>query len=150
MAIATLASSLFFLVSPLPGDVVGPPPESCPTGGQPNSCHGGPFCAVAACESDSDCSGGDVCQSASLCLGSIGCAGMLPEGADPSDFDVDTLIGTCSEFCDNCQTRKVCAPPGSTPGSSSGGGCAGGAASGPWLFALAGLALALLRRRRAA
>ena len=165
MSLATIASSLFFLVAPTPGDVVPPEP-------QPATCHGGPFCAGAACSTDADCSGGLSCQEVELCLGSIGCAGLLPPDADPSDYDQERVLGACDASCANCQPRKVCAegaspggsggsggaaeaPPGgdTTPGSQTDDddeGCASAPTESAAALALALLALAWSRRRRPA
>jgi hypothetical protein len=121
LALLTLAPVAF-------ADVVSPEPASCPEGGNPSTCHGGPHCRPLGCMTDTDCQDGRVCQERSLCVGVVNCAGLLPPDADPSMYDVQTVEGTCSPDvpCDagaTCTTLKVCVPMNSTgSGSSSGGG----------------------------
>ena len=154
-------------------DVVSPPPESCPGGSTPNSCHGGPYCAVSGCLNDGACKDGFTCQQLRLCIGEVSCVGMWnPEWGDPPGPE-DKVTGSCAEAqaCGEgtCQIIAVCAPPvpepdedtGGTPpdqnagsaaaasGSSGDSGCSHGRSTGLGLLVLSGFvffAYALRRR----
>ncbi len=141
------------LVPPATADVVGPDAEDCVEGTSGRSCHGGPYCRPDRCLVSADCSGGETCQELGLCVGKVGCAGMLDPGEDPADYERDDITGRCTPgetgACSTCQTIKVCAGPGAQAGGSDDGGCRGVAAGGASLLSLALLfGLAHWRRRR--
>jgi hypothetical protein len=98
-------------------DVVSPPPDSCPAGAEPNSCHGGPYCHPRICTGQSDCQPEEICQDTQLCILEIDCGGM------GGPYPQDSVTGSCPGDvpCDQgqCETVKVCVP-------ASGGGGAGG------------------------
>lgn len=104
-------------------DVVGPDPSSCPAGGTPASCHGGPFCAVTECAGDADCTlNGTTCREVSVCIGKIGCAGLIGPGEDAAAYDRPTVESSCEQgaSCGNgasCEKKRLCAPrePASSP-----------------------------------
>ncbi len=108
-------------------DVVNPEPLSCPEGGQPSTCHGGPHCRLLGCMTDTDCQDGLVCRDRSLCVGVVNCAGLLPPDADPSMYNTETVESVCSpdaacKVDETCKTLKVCVPAiSSGSGSSSTG-----------------------------
>lgn len=135
-----LSASLlsFALVALAPAafaDVVFPEPASCPEGGQPATCHGGPHCRALTCTTNTDCQGGLVCQERSFCVNVINCAGLLPPDADPSMFDVQTVESTCSanDSCDagSCTALKVCVPADSMSSSGSSSVSSGGGSGNP-------------------
>ncbi|MAC25779.1 MAG: hypothetical protein CMN31_29205 [Sandaracinus sp.] len=132
-------------------DVVGPPPDDCPAGSTPESCHGGPYCAPSRCETDADCADGTVCEARDLCLSTVSCAGLLPPDVDPAEFDRDAVSTDCGSCEAGCAPIAVCV----APGGGDGGGCAttpatpasrGAAPLGLALLALAALATRLRRR----
>ncbi|EYF03630.1 Hypothetical protein CAP_5421 [Chondromyces apiculatus DSM 436] len=157
-------------------DVVGPPPDTCPDGSTPQTCHGGPYCAPRTCASENDCDAGELCVDRKLCLGELGCGGLLEPDAMPPM--TPTITGTCegTTACTapaTCTTMKVCAVNeggvtqssttssggssgngGSDGGSGDSGGCSFGAAQtrGGLVAALgvlaAGAALLTARRQR--
>lgn len=112
----SLASLALLTLEPVVfADVVSPQPETCPEGGQPATCHGGPHCRPIGCTTDSDCMDGRVCQDRSLCVGVVNCAGNIPPDADPAMYNVQTVVSTCSPDApctgsDTCTTLKVCVP----------------------------------------
>lgn len=115
-------------------DVVGPPPDICPSGATPNSCHGGPFCAPKLCTTSADCTGGAVCTEQPFCVTQISCAGFIPPDADPSEFNQPNAGGLCPDGNECkppavCQKINVCLLPWESGTSSSGAG-GGGTTSG--------------------
>src|SRR5688572_26829168 len=105
-------------------DVVGPEPESCPAGTIGRSCHGGPYCAPRGCAMDAECGEGAACVERTLCITRIGCAGGLPPDADPADFEVDQVEGSCPDDCGGeCRAERVCVSTSSVGGGSDGGCC---------------------------
>lgn len=159
-SLALCASVL--LAVPAAADVVGQPPATCPNGSEPSTCHGGPHCNPLSCTTSADCATG-TCQDISYCVKTISCAGNIPPGEDPSQYDREVVEGLCTGSCGSgapCKTLKVCATGSSSGGA--GGSEAGGSSSGCAVSTAAGhagevafpaLAAALgvvLRRRRAA
>jgi len=140
-----LVSSLILLPALASADVVGSEPDACPYGGVPNTCHGGPHCRLDTCASDADCSGEQTCQAVDRCIEVVNCAGGIGPGVDPSEFDVDTVAGTCGSCADGeCQSVSICVDP------MGGGGCSASTGETPraWILALLGLALFAPRLRR--
>ena len=148
--------------SPARADVVGPGPESCPSGGTPASCHGGPYCALTECQTDADCAAGvSVCREAPICVGKVVCAGLLPPDANLADYERPSVESTCKvgSTCQDgtsCATKRLCAAPeAETSARKKDGdpGCAVGviaarpAAVPASLLALTALTLTRLRRR---
>jgi hypothetical protein len=134
VSVASLAISTFTPV--VLADVVGPEPASCPEGGQPSTCHGGPHCRPLSCTTDTDCQNGLVCRDRSFCAGIVNCAGLLPPDSDPSMYDVQTVEGTCSagDTCDaaaTCKTLKVCVSADSTGSGASSSGSGASSTGNP-------------------
>jgi MYXO-CTERM domain-containing protein len=102
-------------------DVVGGEPASCPHGGTPSTCHGGAYCALEECQTDTDCAVEKmVCREVSVCVGKVVCAGLLPPDANLSDYERPTIEGVCSngEGCTDgayCAYKRVCAPSEPAP-----------------------------------
>lgn len=101
--------------------------------------------------------GTDACREVSVCIGSIGCAGLLPPDADPNDFRSDTLEASCaggtSCATGTCESRMLCMPPDGGGSGGDDGGCSvaklGAKTDSAPLAALLGLvALAGINRRR--
>ncbi len=120
-AVVLTSLATFTLAPVASADVVSPQPASCPEGGQPATCHGGPHCRLLVCATDSDCLEGRVCQDRSFCVGTINCAGLLPPDSDPTMYDVQTLENTCAagDSCDAgamCKAVKVCVSPNDAHG----------------------------------
>jgi hypothetical protein len=98
-------------------DVVGAAPSSCPFGGVPSTCHGGPHCALAGCNSDAECGGGQSCRAVDVCVGVVNCAGLIGPGEDPSMYERATVEGACGACPADtvCQSAKLCAPNEQSP-----------------------------------
>ncbi len=123
MAVLSFAATMLF-VYPSRADVVGPDPESCPSGSSPSSCHGGPYCSLATCTTTDECDEGETCQSASLCTTAIDCGGI----GGPAE--TTNVLGACVEACTQgtCTTHKVCSK--GTPGTGGNGGTGGDGGAG--------------------
>lgn len=123
MAVLSFAATVLF-VYPSRADVVGPDPESCPSGSNPSSCHGGPYCSLATCTTTDQCDEGETCQSAQLCTTAIDCGGI----GGPSE--TTNVLGACGAACTQgtCTTHMVCAK--GTPGAGGNGGEGGEGGSG--------------------
>lgn len=97
-------------------DVVGPDPDSCPSGGTPTSCHAGPYCALTECEGDDACTVERTkCREVPVCEGKIVCAGLVEPDADLSQYERATVESSCQQgtACPNgtrCALRRLCAP----------------------------------------
>lgn len=129
-------------------DVVGPPPSTCPRGGEPESSHAGPYCAIKRCSSSTSCQDPETCRSEALCIVEI------QGGSMGGPFTVKSVVGSCDAQgrCSkgSCETHQVCAPPpdDGTPNR----GCECGVGDAPGFAGLAlllGLGLWLALRRRA-
>ena len=156
-----MAFALCLLGSSARADVAPPEPTSCPHGGTPSTCHGGPYCALEECDSDADCvAGTTVCRELSLCVGKVVCAGLLPPDANVADYERPTVEGSCANGAScpatsSCGSRRICAPLTPEPARKKheGGGCAvHPGVSRPdapsTLAILLGLVALLLARRR--
>lgn len=103
---AVVAAAALVWGAPALGDVVGPPPSSCPNGAEPESCHGGAYCPPWRCAGDHECTGGRTCEERDLCVSRIDCGGR------GGPWLVDDVEGPCTggTTCDTgaCQTMYVC------------------------------------------
>ena len=136
--------TLLITAAPAYADVVESPPDECPEGSSPDTCHGGPHCVPNRCSTDTDCTEGFVCEEREYCVGTVNCAGMLGPGEDPRDYDRDVILGTCRDCSEACNFIRLCVPP--LPSGGGGGGCSAGGSPGG--FALLLLALGIVARRR--
>jgi hypothetical protein len=119
------------------GDVVDPPPRSCPHGGMPTTSHGGPYCAATTCEpSGEPCPRGSSCREASICVATSECGGQ-------DSYSCSGVVASCAYGAGcprgtTCQRLRTCAPTV--------WGRAGGTLALGGVVLVAG-ALVLLRRR---
>ncbi len=98
-------------------DVVGYPPATCPPGSTPDTCHGGPHCAIRLCQANTDCFTGQECKPIQACLGTLNCQGRpLPADAAPPLRKIMKSACPSSGICADgqaCQTENLCVSPGS-------------------------------------
>jgi hypothetical protein len=90
--------------TPAYADAVGPPPPSCPAGGEPASCHGAEYCAVDGCLGAGDCRAGETCVAREICVGSVECYWSGPTAA---------VVGDDCRACPagaRCESQFVCVP----------------------------------------
>jgi hypothetical protein len=117
----SLCLTLSLASSTVRADVVGPAPDSCPSGGTPSSCHAGPYCALTECEADSECTvEGTVCREVPVCEGKVVCAGLVAPDADLSQYERATVESACQpgDACPDrtrCALRRLCAPRAREP-----------------------------------
>ena len=110
--------ALGLIASVARADAIGPPPSSCPPGGVPMSCHGGPYCSPETCASDADCAPGTLCRDVSVCVGSVVCAGLVGPGEDLEQYRRFAVEGTCGQGdCSGsrCTVRPLCVPADRAP-----------------------------------
>lgn len=149
--IATPVLCLFLVSDAALADVIRPPPDKCPAGGEPNSCFGGPYCRALICTANADCREGLTCQPLALCAKTINCAGRVAPGEDRSKYDYDDIKGFCgaNDECATgatCKRLMVCAKPGADKPPS--GGCTLSGAAPPAASVIVGLAVLVWVRRR--
>lgn len=117
----------WFVTSTSRGDVVQSEPPTCPPGGEPATCHGGPHCRLRECVRDADCRAPATCRELDVCVGQLHCGGLIDPSIDANVYLVDTVEGTCPGGCaGTCQRVSACASPEPT---GTGGGATGGASS---------------------
>lgn len=111
--------------TPALADVVPNPPDACPDGAKPSTCHGGPYCATFDCATSADCGEGLECKKTKLCTDEIDCGG----GNGPSfTFNVQ---GACGDACaGTCTEHLVCVKKASTGTGTGGSGGDGGSGAG--------------------
>ncbi|MFO0747107.1 MAG: hypothetical protein U1F43_15810 [Myxococcota bacterium] len=139
-------------------DKIPGPPETCPPGATPESCHGGPYCAVTECDPSTPCPAGMGCQPVEGCFRRLNCAGDVnPE--DLPRYVRWSFDAPCDAARSCCSTRSICvaaAPPArsatpatatAAPSAPTRSACAGGGADLGLFLASAALALRRFRSR---
>jgi hypothetical protein len=113
---------LFFLAgltTNAQADAVPMPPAACPYGSTPSTCHGGAYCAVRNCESDSDCPTGRSCKEVQACFYRLDCLGMMVniDALRPTYNSMKSACpssGVCAGTNKACETQKTCVTPDGT------------------------------------
>src|ERR1700679_4366304 len=98
-SLAAIGGALLFLAltpTTARADAVGPPPSNCPAGTTGTSCHGGSYCELSTCTTDTDCASGQTCQPRSYCQIPVTCGGgiALPDGGP-----VESTVTAAGEPC---------------------------------------------------
>ena len=89
-------------------DVLMGPPQDCPSGSRGASSHVGPTCAPVRCESDTDCTEGSGCVSASRCVVERAQIGGWASGSVHPDMLQPAEDGSCAEG--SCEQARFCMP----------------------------------------
>jgi hypothetical protein len=95
-------------------DIVPMPPAACPLGSNPRTCHGGAYCEVRNCQTDTDCTAGaGTCQEMRACFHMLDCLGrvIMLDAARPLYNSMKSACpasGVCADTNQECQTQKVC------------------------------------------
>ncbi len=102
----------WLLIAPaVQADVVGPPPDYCPSGTEGTSSHCGSYCGAQLCADSSECTGSEICQPLPLCLAQTECSSHWDPDAAPTVIDTanSSCAGGTACASGTCETVNVCA-----------------------------------------